>query len=195
MNNKYKLVALLGPAGSGKDYILWHIMKTIWGKTHLHRLIPSTTRPPRKNEKDGVQYHFLPTSTTFFDWNNLNKWVDFTSFNSWWYGTSIDEFQKDKINIGIFNPKGLDIIINQRNEEIDCLPIYVKATDRVRLLRQLKREDEPDCEEIARRFLSDKKDFLNLNFFYKMIENNTDEVQPIINELIPIITHWSIKEK
>jgi hypothetical protein len=37
----------------------------------------------------------------------LKKWIEFTCFNSWWYGTSIDALTKDKINIGIFSPKAI----------------------------------------------------------------------------------------
>lgn len=38
---------------------------------------------------------------------NLKKWIEFTCFNNWWYGTSIDALVKDKINIGIFSPKAI----------------------------------------------------------------------------------------
>ena len=69
--NKYKIIALFGPAGSGKDYIQKKVMETGWGKEHLHEIISCTTRPPRENEKDGIDYHFLATSEEFFNWQNL----------------------------------------------------------------------------------------------------------------------------
>ena len=34
--NKYKIIALFGPAGSGKDYIQKRVMETDWGKTMLN---------------------------------------------------------------------------------------------------------------------------------------------------------------
>ena len=49
--DKYKIIALCGPTGSGKDYILSRLFETIYGKMHLHKIITSTTRPPRVYEK------------------------------------------------------------------------------------------------------------------------------------------------
>ena len=68
------------------------------------------------------------------------------------------------------------------DEECEILPIYIKATDKIRLIRQLQRENNPDCNEIIRRYLSDKKDFLNIPFHYYIIENNYNEMNPIISE-------------
>ena len=39
------------------------------------------------------------------------------------------------------------------------IKIYVEANDKDRLLRQLNREEEPDCHEIVRRFRADEEDF------------------------------------
>lgn len=192
MNTKYKIVALFGPAGSGKDYIQKAVMKTIWGKTHFNEIISCTTRPPREGERDGVDYHFISSSEEFFNFGNMHKWIEFTNFRNWWYGTSIDHLSKDKINIGVFNIAGIKSI--NEDEEIECLPIYIKTYPKIRLLRQLQRENEPDCDEIVRRYLTDQKDFLNIPFHYCIIENNYDEIQPIINEIIFLSKHMDMVE-
>jgi len=133
--NKYKIIALFGPAGSGKDYILSHLFRTIYGKTQLNKIIASTTRPARHNEVDGVNYHFINSAQEFMSMENLKKWIEFTCFNNWWYGTSIDSLTKDKINVGIFSPKAIEQILE--DEEIDCIPIFIWCPDKIRLLRQL----------------------------------------------------------
>lgn len=184
MNDKYKIIALFGPAGSGKDYIQKSIMNTNYGKYHLHEIISCTTRPPRKGEKDGVDYHFISSPEEFLNWDNMHKWVEFTNFRNWWYGTSIDHLSTEKINIGVFNIRGICSLLE--DEQIDCFPIYIKTYPKLRLLRQLQREENPDCEEIARRFLTDQKDFLNIPFHYHIIFNNTNEVQPIIHDIIEL---------
>ena len=186
MNNKYKIVALFGEAGSGKDYIQKTIMKTIWGKTHLNEIISCTTRPPREHEKEGVDYYFKSSQSDFFS----TPLIEYSCFRKWWYGTPLDSLDINKINIGIFNINGINQILD--NKEINCLPIRIKTLPKIRLLRQLQRENEPDCNEIIRRYLTDQKDFSNIPFHYHIIENNYFEIQFIINEIIPIITHWSI---
>lgn len=189
--SKYKIVALFGEAGSGKDYIQKKIMKTDFGKENLSEIISCTTRPPREGEIDGVHYHFIPTSAEFFNWDNMHKWIEFTNFRDWWYGTSIDHLNKNKINIGVFNIKGINQILE--DEEIDCLPIRIICSDKLRLIRQLNREINPNCMEIIRRFLTDAKDFLDIPFEYKMIENNTNEIISILNDIqFYIKEKWSI---
>ena len=167
--NKYKVIALFGPAGSGKDYLLSHLFQTIYGKTQLNKIITSTTRPPRPYEADGIHYHFINTADEFMNRENLEKWIEFSCFNNWWYGTSIDALTKDKINVGVFSPNSIKQLLE--DDEIDCTPILIWCPDKIRLLRQLKREDSPNCNEICRRFLADSKDFLNLPFSYKVLEN------------------------
>jgi guanylate kinase len=185
MMDKYKIVALFGEAGSGKDYIQKKIIETDFGKNNLSEIISCTTRPPREGELDGVHYHFIPTAAEFFNGYNLARWIEFANFRNWWYGTSIEHLNKNKINIGVFNIKGINQILE--DEEIDCLPIRVKCIDKIRLIRQLNRESNPDCLEICRRFQTDTKDFLNIPFSYKVIENNTNEINPITNEIKDLI--------
>lgn len=180
MNDKYKIIALFGPAGSGKDYIQKSIMQTHYGKDHLNEIISCTTRPPREGEKDGVDYHFKTSQSDFFS----IPLIECSCFRGWWYGTSTDHLSIDKINIGVFNIKGICSLLE--DEQIDCFPIYIKTYPKLRLLRQLQREANPNCEEIARRFLADQKDFLNIPFHYHIIFNNTDEVKPIIHDIIKL---------
>ena len=188
--DKYKIIALFGEAGSGKDYIQKEIMKTDFGKKNLSEIISCTTRLPREGEIYGVHYHFLSRAEELIRQDTL----EFTVFNNWWYGTPVSSLNKDKINIGVFNISGINQLINQDYlHRVECLPIYIKTISKIRLLRQLQREINPNCDEIARRFLADQKDFLNIPFGYKIIENNTNEIQPLLNELINLIIEWNNK--
>lgn len=187
--NKYKIVALFGEAGAGKDYIQSNLMKTIYGKINFHKVISYTTRPPREGERDGVDY-FFTSSEEFFSWDLLPTMLEFTNFRDWWYGTSINGLNIDKINIGVFNIKGIDSLL--LDDKVDCLPIYIKTYDKIRLLRQLNREEKPNCEEICRRFSTDKEDFKHIPFHYHIIENNTNELNPIIYDINELIREkWS----
>ena len=57
----------------------------------------------------------------------------------------------------VFNPTGLKSLAAQ--EDIILKIVYVKASDKTRLLRQLNREEEPNVHEIVRRFYTDETDF------------------------------------
>ena len=67
MKKKYKIVALIGESGSGKDTVL---RETVQKYPELHKIITCTTRPPREYEDDGVDYHFYSHEDFIRDiWN------------------------------------------------------------------------------------------------------------------------------
>src|SRR5690242_18265099 len=50
------LIILAGPAGVGKSTLCDRVVREVPG---FERVITATTRPPRPNEVDGRDYHFL----------------------------------------------------------------------------------------------------------------------------------------
>ncbi|SUS08047.1 Guanylate kinase [uncultured Defluviicoccus sp.] len=52
------LIILAGPAGVGKSTLCDRVVRELPG---FERVITATTRPPRPNEVDGRDYHFLST--------------------------------------------------------------------------------------------------------------------------------------
>ena len=145
----------MGKAGSGKDTLL----KALFTQPQFKEaspIISCTTRPIRENEKDGIDYHFL-TNEEFTNQLLQNEMIEATVFNTWCYGTSIKNLNSNKLNIGVFNPEGVEIL--RSNPQIELMVVYITASDKIRLLRQLNREEHPNCDEIVRRFGTDKQDF------------------------------------
>ena len=193
---KYKLIALFGPAGSGKDYIQKKAIKTEFGQKYLSEIISYTTRPQRENEIDGVHYHFFSKIDDFFGciYDKKTEWLEFTEFKGWYYGTPMTELKENRINIGVFNIAGINTIL--KNKHVECMPIYIKTLPKIRLLRQLQRENNPNCDEIIRRYSTDQKDFSNIPFTYYIIENNYDEINMVVKEMLDIIPkEWYDKVK
>ena len=153
--DKYKIIAVMGQAGAGKDSFVNAIIKGNY-LSLAKPIISCTTRPIRENEQDGVNYHYL-TNEEFAEQVVNGEMLEATVFNNWCYGTSTKNLDKNAINLGVFNPEGVEILRGYDN--IDLIVIYIVADDKVRLLRQLNREEHPDCNEIVRRFGTDKQDF------------------------------------
>lgn len=156
--NNYYLIALVGESGSGKDTVL---KKTVYEYPELfHRVVNHTTRPIRQGEQDGVDYHFVDEQ----EYSNLvtsDAMLEVTCFNDWFYGTSVTELVPDKINIGVFNPSSVDQL--RLDKRVQVYVFYVESTEKERLLRQLTREENPDCHEIIRRFKTDWIDFEDID--------------------------------
>lgn len=192
-NQKYKLIALFGESGSGKDFTLRELLQTNFGQENLFRVVSYTTRPMRKGEEAGVNYHFLPTAAEFF----AKELIEHSEFNNCFYGSAIDTLKKDKINIGVYDIRRIQQII--KNENIECYPIYIKASQKNRLIRQLEREESPDCDEIVRRYIADKKDFIPVTFnttgFDFVTFENNDNKFAILNSIISYIKRSILGDK
>ena len=155
MTNKYTIIAIMGKAGSGKDTLCRALLEEPEFK-YAKPIISCTTRPIRDNEKNGVDYHFL-TNEEFTNQVLSGDMIEATVFNTWCYGTSVNNLDEECINIGVFNPEGVELL--RENPNIKLAVIYIEANDKTRLLRQLNREKNPDCHEIVRRFYADEDDF------------------------------------
>ena len=189
---KIKVVALFGKAGSGKDTIL----KEAAAAGGLHEIVSCTTRPMREGEVDGVDYHYL-TNEQFTDLVLDNRMLEATVFRDWCYGTSLDSLRDFEINIGVWNPEGLELLIEHPSLEV--LPIFIDCDDRTRLLRQLLRESDPDCKEIIRRYGADEKDFQFLESRFpnmKTIWNGKNkDLEVSVKETLDLIRHWTENDK
>ena len=156
--NKIKVIALFGKSASGKDSIQRWIIKSFPSATHS--IISCTTRPRRDYEEDKKDYFFL-TNEEFTNKVLDGSMLEATEFNNWFYGTPIEALDKDKINIGVFNPAGIDALLS--DSRIEVIPLYVLAPDKtfwqcrfpcclsclsraVSRHRRIRRRPEGDCQ-------------------------------------------------
>lgn len=186
---KYKMIAICGKAGSGKDTI----MRGVVDRTpSVHEIISCTTRPMRETDVDGVNYYFM-TGEQFGQKVVDGEMLEATCFNDWFYGTSYDSLRSDCVNIGVFNPEGVDSIMAHKN--IDLVVFYINTDDKERLLRQLNREQHPDVHEIVRRFYADELDFEDLDFHYNELANDTpDDLEYAIQVVSAAVGHLEAKK-
>lgn len=162
---KIKVIALIGEAGSGKDFLLRCMLGNY---PQYNEIISCTTRPMRMGEVDGKNYYFL-TNGRFQELVKENQMLETAEFNGWYYGTMKQALSEDKINIGVFNPTGIRSLL--QHDDIEVKVFYVRAPAKKRLIRQLNREDNPNVDEVIRRYTTDKEDFSKIDFEYEDLQN------------------------
>lgn len=164
---KIIIFAFFGKSGAGKDTIARALHNKHLDKTHF--IVSCTTRPRRDYEVEGQDYFFL-NEDAFAEQVLNGKMLEATSFNDWFYGTSLEQIDKDKINLGVFNIQGIECLLE--DPRLKVTPILIMApNDKERLFRILHREEDPNCIEICRRFLADEKDFSQIPFNYAVVKN------------------------
>lgn len=186
-NQKINIVAIVGKAGAGKDFLLNYLKQVF---PLANPIVSATTRPPRQGEINGVNYNFL-SAEEFAKQVLEDNFLEATVFRDWCYGTQLSALAKDKINIGVFNPAGIEIL--QQDNRLNVYVIKVSAYDKTRLIRQLNREELPDVDEIIRRYNTDKLDFEEADFRtnYLFMNEDTDSFNEFANDLIPRLINWA----
>lgn len=167
MENKIIIIALFGGSGSGKDSLKNMVYATV---DNVYKIIRCTTRTKRDNETEGEDYNFL-TPEEFAEKVGNGDMLEAVSFNNWFYGTDIHNLKTNGINIGAFDPFSIECLL--KDSRLKVYPFKVEASDKERLIRALNREDNPNCQEICRRYLEDNKDLCDIPFEYKTLKNET----------------------
>jgi len=145
------IIAIIGKSASGKDYLA----RLLADSLSANFIISDTTRPPREQETDRVDYNFI-SAKDFAIGIIKKKYLEYTSFRGWRYGTNVDAIQ-DGVNIGVFNLEGLQSL-RQYEDKYIVIPIYLMANWRLRFSRMIKREHKIRLEFFRRLFV-DNRDF------------------------------------
>lgn len=146
--NKKRLI-LVGKAASGKD----HARRTCEQWLGMKYAVSYTTRPPRDEEQDGIDYNFL-SDEEFKQMITDDKWYEYVVFNGWYYGTSKEQMEMPG-QVFIMTPKGLSHVTPADRQE--SLVIYFEIDEDIRRNRMYERKGNADSVE--RRIHADNLDF------------------------------------
>lgn len=163
-----KIFCLMGKSSSGKDTIFKEINED--KDLNLKPIISYTTRPRRINETNGVEYFFInKDELNKFEKENkvIEKRVYHTVDGDWFYGTINDsQIDLSRNNYLIITTlEAYDSLRNYFGDDKVC-DFYIDIEDGIRLERALereKRQNNPNYNELCRRFLADNNDFSNEN--------------------------------
>ena len=162
-----KIFYLMGKSSSGKDSIFKKIKERI---PELKNIILYTTRPIRKGEQNGVEYHFV-------DENKLQELEKRgcvieqrayqTKHGIWKYFTADD----GQVDLSKYSYLVIGTLVSYQEMckyfgKENMIPLYVEVEDGLRLSRALERERQqaaPKYAEMCRRFLADSEDFSEKN--------------------------------
>ncbi len=161
-----KIFCLIGKSGSGKDSLFKRILSE--EKLGIIPVVPYTTRPKRRDEKDGENYIFVSRERLNLMEENgevLEKREYNTVKGLWTYFTAKFEPEKDKDYIMIATPEAAMKIIGTYGES-GVIVIMLDMEDGERLIRCIKREQRqsvPDYSEVCRRYAADGADFKDID--------------------------------
>lgn len=159
-----QIYCILGKSAAGKDR-MYRCLKED-SSLGLRGITPYTTRPRRKEETDGEEYHFIDEAQleAFCREGKVIEVRTYQTVHGPWSYATVDDGEihpekQDYLVVGV-----LDSFLSLRDffGADRVIPLYLEVEDGERLSRALLREKaqvEPHYEEMCRRFLADSEDF------------------------------------
>src|SRR3978361_1384886 len=92
VNNLQKIIIITAPSGAGKTSITRYLLRTFTDQ--LSFSVSAATRPPRGNEKNGIDYYFISTEefTNKIQHEEFIEWE--MVYEGKYYGTLKSELQR-----------------------------------------------------------------------------------------------------
>lgn len=177
------LVVISGPSGAGKGTICKALVER--NKT-VKLSVSCTTRKPRSNEKDGINYYFL-AEEKFKDMVKNDEFLEYANVYGNFYGTP-------RYRIEELLNKGIDVILEidiqgalKVNEKFsEGVFIFILPPSMNELKARIKKRGSETEESLIRRFNSAFKE-INYVSRYKYVVTN-DKVEDAVKKVESIIT-------
>ena len=182
-DSKNIMVILSSPSGVGKTTLT----KKIQQKYRTFKISVSyTTRPPRSNEVDGVDYHFV-SKDDFEKLMSENKFYEYAKIFENYYGTlkqSVDQTLLTNDILFDIDWQGTKQLSKFNN--LNLIKIYLITDNKEELKKRLIKRNQNTQEEIEKRFKSFDNDIKNWKDYYYVIINKKIEacfkqIENIIN--------------
>ncbi len=178
------MVILSSPSGAGKTTIT----KKIQQKHHTFKIsVSHTTRKPRPNEIDGVDYHFI-SHEVFKKFIKEDKFYEHAKIFDNYYGTSkksVDELFKKNDIIFDIDWQGTKQLSEYKN--LNLIKIYLIPPSKNILKERLVKRNQDSKEEVERRFNAFDDDIKHWkDYDYILINENLENCYKQIENIITI---------
>ncbi len=177
------LVILSSPSGVGKTTLT----KKIQQKYQSFKISVSyTTRPPRSNEVDGVDYHFT-SKEKFEELIKTKKFYEYANIFENYYGTlkkNVDEIIKKNDILFDIDWQGTKQL--SKFKKLKLIKIFLITSNKRELKKRLLKRDQNTTAEIDKRFNSFDEDVKHWkDYDYIIINENLEvcfkQIESIIN--------------
>jgi guanylate kinase len=179
------LIVISGPSGIGKDAVVQGLQKR---KLPFHFVITATSRPPRNNEVDGVDYFFY-TKEKFEAMIAADEFLE----HAWVYS---DYKGVPKFQVRQALQSGKDVVMRLdfqgaktvRDLCPDAILIFLTASSKKEWIERLKSRRSESEEELALRIQTGKQEYDSLDFFDYIVINEDGKLEQTLDIIENIIS-------
>ena len=172
-NKKNIMVILSSPSGVGKTTLTKKIQQKY---PNFKISVSHTTRPPRSNEVNGIDYHFV-SHKKFKELINENKFYEHAKIFENYYGTlkkNVDDAIISNDIIFDIDWQGTKQLSKYKN--LFLIKIYLITDNKEELKKRLIKRNQNSKKEVEERFNSFNDDIKHWNDYDYIIINKNLEV-------------------
>jgi len=184
-----KLIILSGPSGAGKTTIHDRLLKSTALKRRLVRSISTTTRAPRRGERNGREYFFV--SRRMFEYKiRAGHFLEWARVFTHYYGTPVkpvrEQLKTGKSVLLCIDVQGARQVLARAPESIS---IFVQAPSLAELKSRLCRRGTEDPEALAMRLETAQREMAqSMKYDYIVVNDDLStavcQVQTILTDAL-----------
>ncbi len=177
------MLILIGASASGKTEIAKRLIES-YGFT---KMVTTTTRPKRINEKPGIDYHFVD-KTQFLTLKTNHAFLETAEYSGHYYGTPKKGVKKNTVLI--VEPSGANTIYHACKDQV--IVCYINTPESIRAQRMKTRGDA--MHSIAVRLKQDAQIFNpdKLNHIDFIIDNEDTDLDTLTHTIDALYrSHYS----
>jgi guanylate kinase len=178
------LIVISGPSGVGKDSVIEE-MKT--RGLPFHFVITATTRAPRPDETDGVDYFFL-SQDEFARMINEGELLEYAVVYQDYKG-----IPKSQVRKALASGKNVIMRIDVQGAETvrklakDALLIFLTPQNEEELIKRLERRNTEDKESLELRIATTRQEYNKIDLFDYIVVNRDEQLSQTVDMIEAII--------
>ena len=183
------LFIISAPSGAGKSTILMAILKE---DPRLRYSISCTTRPPRGNERDGVDYYFL-SNAAFREKIDSGELAEWAEVHGHLYGTSA-KFLDDSLQRGYDILFDIDVVGAKKlyAKYPEATLVFIAPPSMEELKQRLAERGTDSSEAIEQRMKNARAEMAEAKWYHHVIVN--DDLARAVSKLKAIIEKARLHE-
>ena len=179
------LIVISGPSGAGKTSVIDALLQSDPALTHS---VSATTRPPRPNEINGVNYHFLSLAE-FETLLEKDGFVEWTRYGEYCYGTLKSEIESPLT-------EGKDLVLEidvngaraLRSWNSKIISIFLLPPSFAMLERRLRRRQTESDQELQQRLAIARSEIAWIKDYDYCVINPDDKINQAVQQIRHIIS-------